>query len=190
MKTRPCHLAGSRPRKKMKTYNINPQQIIDKPWHFYGIRLGEQGEGRTLSLVPTAEESGLMKPAILKNGRIGLESTSSDSGWVLRISTESPYVKGGNGNVSTHPDLYEKIYVVARGTGAAGLSGRLGNWDDLLIWSNEEWFFLRVEPANLEAHILLFSGGNVLSLTYEEAERGELDLLDSNPRSMGSFIRL
>lgn len=173
----------------MKTYGINPTQIDLSGYTVTGISLGEAGRGRKLVIVPTPSD-GYMVPGLSKTGKPRLNPTTSDKGWVVRISTDGAYVRGANGNVSAHPKHADKIQVVAHGYGAFGLAGRTGTWDDVLLATELEEFLLRVKPSRGDAYLLLFKDGEVIQLSYEAADAIEIDYDSSTSTSRGDFVRL
>ena|GEM_PF-747702 len=183
-------LALWRVRRVMKAYNICPQEVSVADFKFPALPLGEKGRGRILVNVACPATFTHLEVGTTKQGKPRLNPSSNPKGWVARISTEGAYIRGAFGNVSTSPEVADKIRVVARGQGAFGDAGRCGTWDDLLVATDLEEFILRVKPSRGDAHLLLFKEGKVTKVTYEEADLLELDLHGSTSTSRGEMVRL
>ena len=173
----------------MKKYNIIPETIKIADLEFSGITLGEKGRGRTLVNV-SCPDSEFLEVGATKTGKARLNKSTLRKGWVARVSTEGAYIRNGKGNVSTATEYAEHIKVVARGQGAFGDAGRIGSWDDLLLATELEEFWLRVKPTRGDAYILLFKSNKVTKLSYEENDLIELNLEDSTATSRGSLTQL
>lgn len=175
----------------MKTYNVKPEEVqVTDDITITAVSLGEKGRGRSIVNVACPESFLYLEEGQTKKGKVRLNNSHSDRGWILRISTAGAYIRGANGNVSTHPEDAEAIRVLARGQGAFGAAGRTGNWDDLLITTELEEFLLRVKPSRGDAYIIWFREGKVSELDYDQAELADLDLMESSPRNRGKFVRL
>lgn len=178
----------------MKTYNIVPETINIADQNISVITLGEAGRGRIQKHIPCAEGTLLECPNVNPNLKIKpkakILASTSEKGWLARISTEGTYVRGANGNISISPEYVENIRVVAFGQGAFGAAGRTGTWDDILIATELEEFWLRVKPSRGDAYILLFKEGKVSRINYAQAELLDIDFLGSNSNSRGDLVKL
>lgn len=173
----------------MKAHNIKPTKVQVADFTFFAVSLGEKGRGRSLVNVACPEQFEFLEPGQTRTGKVRLIRSSSNKGWIARISTEGAYVRGANGNVSISNDYVDKIKVLARGTGAFGAAGRVGSWDDVLLLSDSDNFWVRVKPSRGDAYILMFSEEQVVKVSYEEADLLELDL-ESTATSRGNLIRI
>jgi hypothetical protein len=173
-----------------KVYNVSPTEVSVADFNFSAISLGEKGRGRLLVNVACPATFTHLEVGTTKQGKPRLNSSSNPKGWVARISTEGAYVRGAFGNVTTSPEVVDKIQVVARGQGAFGDAGRTGTWDDLLVATELEEFILRVKPSRGDAYLLLFKERKVAQVTYEEADLLEVDLHGSTPTSRGEMVKL
>ena len=173
-----------------KPFNICPQEVPVCDSTFQALTLGENGPGRTIVNVACPETFTHLEVGKTKQGKPSLNTSSNPKGWLARVSTEGDYIRGACGNISTSPEVADKIRVIARGKGAFGLAGNTGTWDDLLLETKLEEFTLRVKPSRGDAYLLLFKEGKVSRVTYEEAELLELDLHGSTSTSRGEMVRL
>jgi len=172
----------------MKTFNIQPRPVKIGEIEISAVVLGEKGRGRTQTIVPCPEND-LLEPGLSKTNRPRLNPSSSNAGWLSRISTEGSYVRGANGNVSAPPSLAGMVQVVAKGNGAFGDAGRIGTWVDLILATHLESFHIRVKPSRGDAYILLFQeGATPAKISYSEAEALDLDLCSSTSTSKGEMI--
>lgn len=174
----------------MKVYNIEAKKVQIADFEISAVSLGEHGRGRQLVNVACPEEFQYLEPGLTKNGRFRLNASISDKGWIARINTESSYIRGANGNVSIASEYAEHVRVEARGYGAYGDAGRIGNWEDIIISTELEDFWVRVKPSRGDAYILIFKDGKVNKLTYEQAELLDMQLYGSEPRDRGELIRI
>lgn len=106
-----------------------------------GITLGEQGRGRKQAFLPLPQgyAEGDEIPAGLhtdltigfsKTNRPRIYHVSSHEMWLILQSGHS-YSRKGNGRIYATAQSRPEIY--ARGNGADGDAGRIGDWDDILI---------------------------------------------------------
>lgn len=168
-----------------KAYNLTAKEVSIVDRIISVIQLGEDGRGRQLTSVPcpTGIEDGenvevtlgekkpngvTTKPKISKveEGSFDLSSQF----WCARISTYGSYVRGANGNVSYSSGLEPKL--VAKGYGAFGDAGRMGNWDDIIVVVRDG-SILRVKPSRGDAYFLQFGESCVHKINSVD----ELDLL-------------
>ena len=173
-----------------KQFNICPQEVPVCDSTFQALTLGEKGRGRILVNVACPATFTYLEVGDTNKGKPRLNPSSNPKGWVARISTKGAYIRGAFGNVSTSPEVVDKIRVIARGQGAFGDAGNIGKWDDILLYTELEEFFLRVKPSRGDAYLLLFKEGKVSRVTYEEAELLEVDLHRSTSTSRGEMVKL
>jgi hypothetical protein len=164
----------------MKTYNLKPQPVKVGDVTVSAITIGESGRGRVLIHVPCPEVFEYLEAILPTEGPVKkkgrLIPTTANNGWVARISTEGSYIRGANGNVSAPKYLVNQINVVAKAYGAFGDAGRTGNWDDIIISTKLEEFYLRVKPSRGDAYILQFKESQVCKISLEQADLIDLDL--------------
>ena len=173
-----------------KVYNLSPVEVSVADFKFFAISLGEKGRGRVLVNVACPAKFTHLKVGATAQGKPRLNLSTDSKGWVARVSTEGAYVRGAYGTISTSPEVIDKIQVIARGQGAFGDAGNIGTWDDLLLETKLEEFMLRVKPSRGDAYLILFKGGKVSRVTYEEAELLEVDLHGSTSTSRGEMVKL
>ena len=175
----------------MKTYNIDPQEIQIADFTMTAITLGEKGRGRVIVNVACPNEFTFLEPGQTRSGKPRLVASQNDSGWVARINTHGSYLRGASGNVSVSPE-HNAVSVLAKGQGAFGAAGRGGTWDDIIVVSTLDNFWLRVKPCcGYDAYVILFSEEKFTQLEYEDFERLlDYRLHDSSPRCRGTLIRL
>jgi hypothetical protein len=179
----------------MKVYGIKPVSKNVSGTDISVVTIGEEGRGRTIQHVPCPAKFEFLDTILPTEGTIKkkgkLIQSDSDKGWIARISTEGAYVRGAKGNVSVHSEYKDSIKLVAKASGAFGDAGRTGNWDDMIICTELEEFWLRVRPSRGSAYILLFREDKVTRLSYPDVELLDLDLAGSTQDSKGSgLVRL
>jgi hypothetical protein len=172
----------------MKTYDLTPVEISIADYQIFGVSLGESGRGRKLTTIPCPKEFKYLEPGLTKTGKPRLNSSSSDKGWIARVSTSGAYIRGARGNVSVPTHLLGEFNVIAKGYGAFGDAGRTGTWDDLIFSTLLEEFILRVKPSRGDAYLLVFSNGKVTRLSFPEADALEIEYGDSSPSSRGTYF--
>lgn len=175
----------------MKVYGIKPAKVKIGDFEIDAVSIGEHGRGRQLVNVACPQEFEFLEPGTTKNGRFRLNRAVSREGWIARICTAGAYIRGANGNVSTLPEFADRMTVAVRGHGAFGDAGRIGSWDDIVICTDMEDFWVRVKPSRGDAFIMIFRvDGKVNILSYEEAELLDMDLKGSSSNDRGELIRL
>lgn len=132
----------------MKNYNIAPQRHT---FSFNGeekvsnvLKLGEEGRGRKLAIVPCEfeERPELIAVVETRSGRPKLAGGKTRKGWIAKISELGCYTKGTYG--STY--FSGAITLVAEGQFAYGIAGRIGGASDYLLIV-EDGTFLLVRPC-------------------------------------------
>jgi hypothetical protein len=157
----------------------------------FAVTLGETGRGRKCIHVACPENFTFLEIGKTKTGKPRLNKSSSTTGWIARISTSGAYIRGATGNADVSSEFIDSIHVPVRGQGAFGAAGRTGTWDDVIVSTELDEFWLRVKPTRGDAYILLFKKtGEVSKLSYPEAELLDFDLCGSSPTSRGELIRL
>lgn len=173
----------------MKVFNIKPTKTKVGNFEINALTLGEPGRGRTYTIVPTPESFEFLEPGLSKTGRPRLNKSGSSKGWITRIQTKGTYVRGAVGRVYVSPEFQDNVSVIARGSGAYGDAGRIGNWDDLIVSVPDETW-IQVKPCRHDAYVLYFGEEVVSTLSYPEAEALEFDLCGSTAGSKGEMIQL
>lgn len=132
----------------MKQYNLKPIERVFGWGTMSCISLGERGRGRFEAIVPVASSVVDSKfvdviPSIKGNPKI-VPSNDPGDGYITRISSEGCYTRGTYGSVYTIGDCGVKV--IAKGSGAYGDAGRIGGWNDFLLYV-PDGTFLRVRPS-------------------------------------------
>lgn len=180
----------------MKVHNITVSEVKINDFSFTALTLGEKGRGRVLVNVACPQKFEYLEIGTTKQGKPRLNASKSSKGWLARISTHGAYIRGATGNVSTNPEIAEKIKVIARGKGAFGDAGRTGTWDDILILTELENFWLRVKPTRGDAYLLIFNQEKVTKISYEDLDIFventdiDIDVMESTTSSRGSLQKL
>ena len=179
----------------MKVFNIKAQEVSVADFKYWAVGLGKKGRAHTYTLVACPKWAKYLEPGTSKKGKPRLNKSSSDAGWIVRISTERAnfrggYFKGAIGYVSINPDFKEQVTVLARGQGALGNANLNGTWDDIIIVSQLDNFWVRVKPSCGDAYIIWFNGKAVDKIPYEKAELLDIDLCCSSPAFRGNLIGL
>lgn len=183
----------------MKTYNISPTTIEITPsaggsYSLDAITLGEWGRGRKQVIVPAPLEAELLEPGTSRSGKLRLNKSQSEEGWLARISSEGAYIRNAKGKVYVSPDAAPYVQLLTYGMGAFGDAGRIGTWEDVLLCTDLEDFLVRVKPTRGAAYILWFDQGRVVTLSYPEAEALEandvISLYESTDNVYGEFVPL
>lgn len=174
----------------MKVYNINSQSVKIADFSIHAVVIGENGRGRKIVNVACPETFEFLEPGVTKQDKPRLNKSDSSKGWIAKISSEGAYIRGANGNISVSSEFHSKITLLVKANGAFGDAGRTGTWDDIIISTELEDFWIRVKPSRGDAHILLFKDSKVSKVSYEEADLLEFNLEDSTPTKRGNLIRL
>lgn len=106
-----------------------------------GVTLGEQGRGRKQAFLPLPQgyaendeiPAGLHTDLTIgfsKTGRPRINKASSHEMWLI-IQSGHSYSRKGNGRIYATAQSSPEVY--ARGNGADGDAGRIGDWDDILV---------------------------------------------------------
>lgn len=137
------------------------------------IALGQKGRGRMLTYVPVEGDFPDGAPAALSTTRAGkpkiIAGHGGDAaGWLARVSTEGPYIRGAYGHVRVRAQDRALVSVVAYGYGAFGDAGRVGQWYDYLL-ALQSGAVLRVKPTRGYAYFLHVMPDQIVRLEQEEA---------------------
>ena len=106
-----------------------------------GVTLGEQGRGRVEVFLPLPKgyeegqiiEAGMhpeLNIGFSRSGKPRINAEKSCEIWLMLYSYGN-YSRRGNGRIYSAPGTTPEVY--ARGNGADGDAGRIGNWDDILF---------------------------------------------------------
>lgn len=154
-----------------KAHNLAASEVEMSFGTLRAIALGQKGRGRMLTYVPCEGDfpdgacvalatTRTGKPKIVPGG-----DAARATGWLARVSTEGPYVRGAYGHVrALDPAL---VSVVAYGYGAFGDAGRVGQWYDYLL-ALQEGAVLRVKPSRGDAYFLHATPDRLVRLEREE----------------------
>ena len=155
------------------------------------VLLGEYGRGRMLFPVVVSED-------IITNGKINgevtigstrsgkpkiIKATAEDKLWLDRVSTLTSYIRNGCGWVGALEN--SGITTIARGMGAFGDAGRIGEWDDVLI-SVPEKTWIRIKPSRGPARFKYYpvmAGDSTPVEVNEEGLDAFVECLDIDPPS-------
>jgi len=156
----------------MKAFNLYPKEVQMSFGKLSTLMLGEVGRGRKMTYVPCERRFEDGEPVALSTTRSGRpkiiagQPGSDATGWLARISTEGPYIRGAYGHVrALDPAL---VHVVAYGYGAFGDAGRIGRWYDYLL-ALQPGAVLRVKPTREEPYFLHVTVDQIVRLEQEEA---------------------
>ena len=155
----------------MRAYNLIPKEVEMSFGKLSTLMLGEVGRGRKMTYVPCERRFEDGEHVALSTTRSGkpkiIAGHGGDAaGWLARISTEGPYIRGAYGHVrALDPAL---VRVVAYGYGAFGAAGRVGQWCDYLL-AIQPGAVLRVKPTRGPAYFLHATPDKIVRLEREEA---------------------
>ncbi len=106
-----------------------------------GISVGQKGRGRREIFLPTQSvdkdtiEEGLHKDlsiGLSKSGRPKIIKKEEDKIFLI-LDSEHAYTRRGDGKIFALVANEEQAKVIARGNGADGLAGRIGQWDAIIL---------------------------------------------------------
>lgn len=107
-----------------------------------GITIGEKGRGRWEVFLPAqnctdkdAIEEGLHKDlsiSLSKSGRPKIIKKEEDKIFLI-LDSEHAYTRQGDGKIFALATNTEEAKVIARGNGADGLAGKVGQWDAIVL---------------------------------------------------------
>lgn len=154
-----------------RAYNLATGEFQMSFGTLRAIALGEKGRGRMLTYVPCEgdfPDGACVALATTRTGKpkVIAGQPGDAAGWLARISTEGPYIRGAYGHVrALNPEL---VRVVAYGYGAFGDAGRCGQWYDYLLVLRPG-AILRVKPSRGDAYFLHATPDKLVRLEREEA---------------------
>jgi hypothetical protein len=154
----------------MRAYNLIPKEVEMSFGKLSTLVLGEAGRGRKMTYVPCERRFEDGAPVDLSTTQAGrpkiVAGTDCTGGWLARISTEGPYIRGAYGHIRALDT--ELVRVVADGYGAFGDAGRCGQWYDYLL-QLQPGAVLRVKPSRGDAYFLHAAADRIVRLEREEA---------------------
>jgi len=179
-----------------KRHNIEPVLKNFKWGDMLVITLGEEGRGRKLTLIPyhAPENATLLKISYTRTGRPKIVQSESNKGWLAVVTGRGTYTRGTYGTVYSLPEDKEKIKVIAYGRGAYGAAGRIGDWNEFLVYI-PDGTFLKIRPAggpHKRARYWLYFGKDKVY----RIEKEEMDLfceqmgLDRPPEKFDELVDL
>ena len=157
----------------MKAYNLVPKDVQMSFGTISVLTLGETGRGRKMTYIPCERKFDDGEPVALSTTRAGkpkiIAGHGGDAaGWLARISTEGPYIRGAYGHIRARAQDRALVQVVAHGLGAFGDAGRVGQWYDYLL-ALRPGAVLRVKPSRGDAYFLHVTPDKIVRLEREEA---------------------
>jgi len=171
----------------MKAYNIKPQEKEFSWGKMKVIALGEAGRGRSLKYVPCeikeVKDGDLVGVSLTRNKNIKLIPSSNDNGWITRINLYGGYTRNTYSYFCSPKNYSEfeeeklnkitekdEIIVLARGHGAFGMAGRIGRWNDYLLYVPEDTLIYCKTSGRGENYILHFMKKEVNRIPEREWE--------------------
>lgn len=156
-----------------KAHNLAASEVEMSFGTLRAIALGEKGRGRMLTYVPCEGDFPDGAPVALSTTRAGKPKIiaghgGDTAGWLARVSTAGPYIRGAYGHVRVRAQDRALVSVVAVGYGAFGDAGRVGQWYDYLL-RLQEGAVLRVKPSRGPAYFLHATPDKIVRLEQEEA---------------------
>lgn len=157
----------------MKAYNLNAISHQLSFGELVAIPLGEEGRGRSLTLIPCPEGIGNGEEVSLAETRSGKprvnRATTPSQGWVARLSYLCGYRRGNSGNLRTTDP--QNVTVLATGQWAWGAAGRVGSGTDYLLKIGPGITRFRIRRSGHgDPYFLVFTDEEVFTL-----ERSEVD---------------
>lgn len=126
-------------------YTNKGLQISEREMSFgtiRGISVGEKGRGRWEVFLPAQNcadkdtiEEGLHKDlsiSLSKSGRPKIIKKEEDRIFLI-LDSEHAYTRRGDGKIFALTTNREEAKVIARGNGADGLAGKVGQWDAIVL---------------------------------------------------------
>lgn len=160
----------------MKQYNLKPTLHKLSFGDLHAIALGEIGRGRHLTLVPmpVIDPEKPVEVVTSKTGKPKITTVGSNlQDWLARICCCGTYTRNTDGYVYVHNDDADNVEVVAKGYGAEGDAGRLGNWYDYLLKVKENTLIrVKEHGGHKRPAYYLYFGNNDVRKIYES----ELDM--------------
>jgi len=156
-----------------KAYNLAASEVEMSFGKLRTIALGQQGRGRLLTYVPCEGDFPDGAPVALATTRTGKTKIVAGhggdaAGWLARVSTEGPYIRGAYGHIRARVQDRALVQVVAYGYGAFGDAGRVGQWCDYLL-KLQPGAIIRVKPTRGQAYFLHATTDRIVRLDQEEA---------------------
>ena len=125
-------------------YTNKDLQISEREMSFgklKGITIGQKGRGRWEIFLPTQSvdkdtiEEGLHKDlsiGLSKSGRPKIIKKEEDKIFLI-LDSKNEYTRRGDGKIFALAANKEQAKVIARGNGADGLAGKVGQWDAIVL---------------------------------------------------------
>lgn len=168
----------------MKTFTFSNGQVTDGISVSSGvagkvISLGEKGRGRSRVEVPLVDGSQvetLTTAAVVKldKTKYGLiQGDKKEDAVLVRLLTSGPYTKGTRGEVETWKG---DPIILASGSGAHGIAGRVGGWQDsLAIMREGDAIYVRQEGGYKSAGpwCVYIKGGEICSEIWHTWKLGD-----------------
>jgi len=158
----------------MKNYSVTPQREGPRNKMYSYVDLGIDQHGIPIH-IPCPHRFTFLE-VTEENNKLKLIPSENMQGWIIMLS----------GQISCPQDIAEKIKVVAKGQKEI-----IGITTPVLLLSTElENFYLRVNRKGEYAYILRFFEWVTTIVTYAEADLCRLKLHKSTPYCNGELIKL
>lgn len=162
----------------MRLYNVKP---IEKEFQFGKmsvVTLGEKGRGRQETLIPFHAdniEGNNFEIAQTRTGKSKIiKGSTSSPGWIAVLSGSGCYTRGTYGTVYVPENQKQNIEVLAKGYGAYGAAGRVGDWNEFLVAVRTMPTVFYVRPAGgrhkMNRYWLVFDKDQVFRVDEEERD--------------------
>lgn len=144
-----------------------------------GVAIGESGRGRQEVFLPTpkdieGEMVGLRSDLSIgtsKSGRPRIKYSNGENEMYMILCTYKAYTRKGNGYVQVPTG--QDVKLIARGNGADGRAGRIGQWDALVLGAQDGDVFRVVWSGykyGYEATFYVVSDGDIYAAYQSELE--------------------
>lgn len=180
-----------------KRYNISPVKEEFDWGEMMVIKLGERGRGRKFTLIPyhAPEDAELIEIGTTRSNNPKIVPSKNRDGWIAVVSGSGVYTRNTYGSVYCLEKDIDKIKVIAHGVGAYGMAGKIGNWNDFLVYVPDNTF-LKVCPAGgahkVPRYWLYFAEDKVYHIEKEEmdlfCEQKGIDIPPDEPDSLVDLI--
>jgi hypothetical protein len=172
-----------------KSFNLKSSTVNFGQTPGAGILLGEEGRNRVARKIRCERSLTDGTACTFTAPKIGFAtiaaadaSDSVESVWLARISTESAYVRGAQGNLSC---LNGTATVLMAGEGRFGAAGNIGRWADMLL-AVPVGETIRVKPSRGDAYFLVFETDGVKQFSSDDwASMGQPTTLGDNYHRLG-----
>ena len=153
------------------------------------LALGERGRGRYESIIPfasTISENDFVDIAPTKSGKTKIIPSSKKENWLAVLDAEGCYTRNTLGDIYVPENQKNNVKIIAKGNGAYGDAGRIGDWYAYLTFI-KDGTFIWVRPSGgshkRERYWIYFDHEKAFQLSEEElpifCDTNNLDLPNS-----------